>query len=64
MRPNQADELDVVSYVARMTGQVVGVAMSGAIIQTVLARELPARISGPNADEVSPIPFIIIFRID
>ena len=26
--------------------------MSGAIIQTVLARELPARITGPNAEEV------------
>ncbi|ORX37438.1 transporter [Kockovaella imperatae] len=40
------------SYVARMTGQVVGVSMSGAVIQTVLARDLPRRITGPGSIEI------------
>ncbi|TXT04389.1 hypothetical protein VHUM_04156 [Vanrija humicola] len=40
------------SYVFRTTGQVLGVALSGALTQAVLQRELVARITGPNADKV------------
>lgn len=40
------------SYLFRTTGQVVGVAGSGAILQTLLARNLEERITGPGADEI------------
>ena len=36
-----------------MTGQVLGVGLSGAVTQFVLARELKARITGPDAPAVS-----------
>lgn len=36
----------------RTTGQVLGVALSGALTQAVLQRELATRITGPNADKV------------
>ena len=42
-----------VSYVARTVGQVLGVALSGALVQAVLADELSTRIIGPNAKAVS-----------
>lgn len=45
-----------VSYVFRTIGQVLGVALSGALTQAVLARELEKRIQGHNAEEVSCIP--------
>ncbi|KAK8866078.1 hypothetical protein IAR55_001229 [Kwoniella newhampshirensis] len=40
------------SYVFRTIGQVLGVALSGALTQAVLERELESRITGPNADEI------------
>lgn len=45
--------LTPVSYTARMTGQVLGVAAAGAITQSVLSSELLSRITGPGAAEVS-----------
>ena len=42
-----------VSYVARTTGQVIGVALSGAITQSILNKELHNRIRGPDAAKVS-----------
>ncbi|OWZ29452.1 multidrug resistance protein fnx1 [Cryptococcus neoformans AD2-60a] len=39
------------SYVFRTIGQVLGVALSGALTQAVLARELEKRIQGHNAEE-------------
>nr|XP_019014992.1 multidrug resistance protein fnx1 [Kwoniella pini CBS 10737]OCF53773.1 multidrug resistance protein fnx1 [Kwoniella pini CBS 10737] len=39
------------SYVFRTIGQVLGVALSGALAQAILQKELSARISGPDADE-------------
>lgn len=41
-----------VSYLFRTTGQVIGVALSGALLQSVLLRSLRARITGPGADEL------------
>lgn len=40
------------SYMFRTSGQVLGVALSGALTQAVLSRELRARITGPGADEI------------
>ncbi|EGG05049.1 uncharacterized protein MELLADRAFT_37062, partial [Melampsora larici-populina 98AG31] len=40
------------TYLFRYTGQVVGVAISGAILQNVLVRELHARITGPGSLEI------------
>lgn len=40
------------SYMFRTSGQVLGVALSGALTQAVLSRELRARITGPGADEL------------
>ncbi|WWC58641.1 uncharacterized protein I303_101185 [Kwoniella dejecticola CBS 10117] len=39
------------SYVFRTIGQVLGVALSGALAQAILQKELSARITGPDADE-------------
>jgi len=36
----------------RSTGQVIGVSLSGALVQGVLVRELKKRITGPGADKV------------
>ncbi|KIR59281.1 multidrug resistance protein fnx1 [Cryptococcus bacillisporus CA1873] len=40
------------SYVFRTIGQVLGVALSGALTQAVLTGELKKRIQGPNAEEI------------
>ncbi|KAL7420640.1 hypothetical protein Q5752_004591 [Cryptotrichosporon argae] len=39
------------SYVFRTTGQVLGVSLSGALLQSVLQSELARRITGPDAAE-------------
>lgn len=45
--------LDVsVSYLFRTTGQVIGVSLSGALLQSLLARHLRERITGPGAVEI------------
>lgn len=41
------------SYLFRYTGQVTGVAMSSAVMQSMLSSQLKKRITGPNAAEVS-----------
>ena len=46
-------ELMVVSYLFRTTGQVLGVSLSGALTQAILAKELGERITGEGAEEVS-----------
>ncbi|KIR24735.1 multidrug resistance protein fnx1 [Cryptococcus deuterogattii 99/473] len=40
------------SYVFRTIGQVLGVALSGALTQAVLTGELKKRIQGPNAEQI------------
>ncbi|KAH9816456.1 major facilitator superfamily domain-containing protein [Melampsora americana] len=40
------------TYLFRYTGQVVGVGISGAILQNVLVRELTERITGPGSLEI------------
>ncbi|KAH9816450.1 major facilitator superfamily domain-containing protein [Melampsora americana] len=40
------------TYLFRYTGQVVGVAISGAILQNVLVQELTKRITGPGSLEI------------
>ena len=45
--------LNPVSYLFRTTGQVLGVSLSGALLQGVLLSKLKERITGPNASEVS-----------
>ncbi|EIW72535.1 hypothetical protein TREMEDRAFT_26050 [Tremella mesenterica DSM 1558] len=40
------------SYVFRTTGQVLGVALSGALTQSILTKELNSRITGPDASEL------------
>ena len=41
-----------VTYLFRTTGQVIGVSLSGAVLQAVLLKALKARITGPNAAEL------------
>jgi len=41
----------LVTYLFRTTGQVLGVSMSGAILQGVLLQRLRVRISGSDADK-------------
>lgn len=41
-----------VTYLFRTTGQVIGVSLSGAVLQAVLLKALKTRITGPNAAEL------------
>lgn len=41
-----------ISYLFRTTGQVLGVSLSGALLQGVLLSKLKERITGPNASEI------------
>ena len=43
---------DAVTYLFRTTGQVLGVSLGGAILQSVLLQNLRARITGPGAAEL------------
>lgn len=43
------------SYLFRYCGQVVGVAISSSLLQSVLTSELKSRITGEGAAEVSRI---------
>ena len=44
-----------VTYLFRTTGQVIGVSLSGALLQTVLTSKLRERIHGPDAISVRHI---------
>ncbi|KAJ7723306.1 MFS general substrate transporter [Mycena maculata] len=51
----QRDEIPLatgISYLFRTMGQVLGVSLSGALTQTLLARNLRARITGEGADDI------------
>lgn len=48
-----------VTYLFRTTGQVLGVSLSGTILQAVLLQKLRERISGPAASEASIVEFIL-----
>jgi len=41
-----------ITYLFRTTGQVLGVSLSGAVLQTVLLQKLRERIHGPNSDSI------------
>ncbi|KAF5363586.1 hypothetical protein D9756_000549 [Leucocoprinus leucothites] len=41
-----------ITYLFRTTGQVLGVSLSGAVLQGVLLQRLRARITGPGADKI------------
>ncbi|KAI5120520.1 hypothetical protein M0805_000105 [Coniferiporia weirii] len=41
-----------ITYLFRTTGQVIGVSLSGAVLQTVLLNSLRERITGPGAGEI------------
>ena len=41
-----------VTYLFRTTGQVLGVSLSGTVLQAVLLRTLRSKITGPNSEEV------------
>jgi hypothetical protein len=47
----------LVSYLFRTTGQVLGVSLSGALTQAILAKELGERITGEGAEEVGTQSF-------
>jgi hypothetical protein len=47
--------ITAVTYLFRTTGQVLGVSLSGAVLQSVLLRKLRQRITGPGSLEVSGI---------
>ena len=42
----------LVTYLFRTVAQVLGVSLSGALVQGVLLRELRSRITEPGSDEV------------
>lgn len=42
-----------VTYLFRTTGQVLGVSLSGALVQSVLLHQLRKRITGPGSSDVS-----------
>ena len=44
-----------VTYLFRTTGQVLGVSLSGALLQAVLTDKLQEKIKGPDAAEVNSI---------
>jgi hypothetical protein len=46
-----------VTYLFRTTGQVLGVSLSGAILQAVLLQKLRQRIQGPGSGAVRPHKF-------
>lgn len=46
-----------VTYTFRTVGQVLGVSLSGATVQGVLARQLREKITGPGSAEVRPLSF-------
>lgn len=41
-----------VTYLFRTTGQVIGVSLSGAVLQAVLLNTLRSKITGPGAEEI------------
>jgi hypothetical protein len=41
-----------ITYLFRTTGQVLGVTLSGALLQSILTKQLRKRITGPDALEV------------
>ncbi|KAH9951778.1 vacuolar amino acid permease [Amylocystis lapponica] len=45
-----------ITYLFRTTGQVLGVSLSGALLQSVLTAKLRNRIQGPGAVDVRPVP--------
>ena len=47
------NNLFLVTYLFRTTGQVLGVSLSGALLQAVLLQKLRERIHGPDAVEVN-----------
>lgn len=53
-----------ITYLFRTTGQVLGVSLSGTVLQAVLLKKLRERITHPGADEVSlhskPSPMHIV----
>jgi hypothetical protein len=57
-----------VTYLFRTTGQVLGVSLSGTILQAVLVRKLQQRIRGPGAAKVGtaklPVSFFLIDSAD
>jgi len=41
-----------ITYLFRTTGQVLGVSLSGALLQAILTRQLRKRITGPDSFEI------------
>ncbi|WWD17720.1 hypothetical protein CI109_102161 [Kwoniella shandongensis] len=50
--PEHVSVASSLSYLFRTIGQVLGVALSGALTQAILEKELENRITGPDADEI------------
>jgi hypothetical protein len=50
--PHDFSKHSVVTYLFRTTGQVLGVSLSGAILQAVLLQQLRIRIQDPNSAQV------------
>ena len=46
-------------YLFRTTGQVLGVSLSGALVQAILTKQLRKRITGPGAFEVWSTPIAV-----
>ena len=44
--------MPLVTYLFRPTGQVIGVSIGGAVLQSVLLRSLREKITGPGAEEI------------
>ena len=53
-----------VTYLFRTTGQVLGVSLSGTILQAVLQKKLQERITGAGAAEVSSATALIPLQLN
>ncbi|KAI0637813.1 vacuolar amino acid permease [Trametes polyzona] len=51
-----------ITYLFRTTGQVIGVSLSGALLQAILTAKLRERIHGPDAAEVRPPLRVMSYR--
>ena len=53
----------LVSYLFRMSGQALGVSLSGALVQGVLTNQLRKKITGPGSYEVCVCVCLIVFNV-
>jgi hypothetical protein len=56
-------DLSVVTYLFRTTGQVLGVSLSGSVLQSVLLHKLRERILGSEEEVMHPLQKLLAFSL-